>query len=95
MTEPALPSGTDRVAAALDALGESFDCILNIQADEPAMHPDTVAAVVALMRDQPDLPIATAACPFVHPDELFNPNAVKVVVDDRHRALYFSRSPRS
>ena len=93
MTDPALPSGTDRTAAAMDALGESFDCVLNIQGDEPAMHPETVAAVVALMRDQRDLPMGTAACPFSHMDELFNPNAVKVVVDDRQRALYFSRSP--
>ncbi|GLH66615.1 3-deoxy-manno-octulosonate cytidylyltransferase [Geothrix edaphica] len=93
MTDPALPSGTDRTAAALEALGETFDCVLNIQGDEPAMHPETVAAVVALMRDQPDLPMGTAACPFAHADELFNPNAVKVVVDDRQRALYFSRSP--
>lgn len=93
MTDPALPSGTDRTAAALVALGGSFDCVLNLQGDEPAMHPETVAAVVALMREQPDLPMGTAACPFIHPDELFNPNAVKVVVDDRHRALYFSRSP--
>ena len=93
MTDPALPSGTDRTAAAMDALGESFDCVLNIQGDEPAMHPDTVAAVVALMHDQPDLPMGTAACPFADMDELFNPNAVKVVMDDRKRALYFSRSP--
>ncbi len=96
MTDPALPSGTDRTAAALkalEALGEAFDCVLNIQGDEPAMHPDTVAALVALMRDQPDLPMGTAACAFTHADELFNPNAVKVVVDDQKRALYFSRSP--
>lgn len=93
MTPSALPSGTDRTAAALASLGESFDCVLNIQGDEPAMHPDTVAAVVALMRTQPDLPMATAACPFADQDELFNPNAVKVVVDDGSRALYFSRSP--
>mgnify|MGYP000014579295 CR=1 FL=1 len=93
MTDSALPSGTDRTAAALTALGEPYDCVLNIQGDEPAMHPETVAAVVALMRDQPDLPMGTAACPFAHADELFNPNAVKVVVDDRQRALYFSRSP--
>ena len=93
LTDPALPSGTDRTAAALAVLGEPFDCVLNIQGDEPAMHPGTVAAVVALMRDQPDLPMGTAACPFAHPDELFNPNAVKVVVDDHQRALYFSRSP--
>jgi 3-deoxy-manno-octulosonate cytidylyltransferase (CMP-KDO synthetase) len=93
MTDPALPSGTDRTAAAVDALGESFDCILNIQGDEPAMHPDTIAGVVALMLDQQDLPMGTAACPFADMDELFNPNAVKVVMDDHKRALYFSRSP--
>ncbi|HJW08709.1 MAG TPA: 3-deoxy-manno-octulosonate cytidylyltransferase [Holophagaceae bacterium] len=96
MTEPELPSGTDRTAAALaqlEARGERYDCVLNIQGDEPAMHPETVAAVVALMAEQPELPMGTAACPFAHADELFNPNAVKVVVDDARRALYFSRSP--
>ncbi len=95
MTEATLPSGTDRTAAALAALeaaGESFDCVLNIQGDEPAMHPDTVSSVVALMRDDPDLPMGTAACPFADADELFNSNAVKVVTDDQNRALYFSRS---
>ncbi len=93
ITDPALPSGTDRVAAALELLGESYDVVLNIQGDEPAMHPNTIAAVVKLMANQPDLSMATAACPFAHADELFNPNAVKVVTDDRGRALYFSRSP--
>jgi 3-deoxy-manno-octulosonate cytidylyltransferase (CMP-KDO synthetase) len=96
MTSPELPSGTDRTAAALEILegkGEHFDCVLNIQGDEPAMHPESIASVVALMREQSDLPMGTAACPFANEDELFNPNAVKVVVDDRQRALYFSRSP--
>ncbi|BDU76628.1 3-deoxy-manno-octulosonate cytidylyltransferase [Mesoterricola sediminis] len=93
MTDPALPSGTDRVAAAWRAIGKEFDAILNIQGDEPAMHPATIAGVVALLREDPGLPMATAACPFNSADELFNPNNVKVVVDDRSRALYFSRSP--
>jgi len=93
MTDPALPSGTDRVAAAAAALGEAFDLVLNLQGDEPAMHPGTIAALVALMRDQPELPMGTAACPFGSADELFNPNNVKVVTDDAGRALYFSRSP--
>lgn len=96
MTDPSLPSGTDRTAAALGILeteGLAFDCVLNIQGDEPAMHPETVAGVVSLMAEQPDLPMGTAACPFSQADEIFNPNAVKVVVDDRKRALYFSRSP--
>ena len=93
LTDPALPSGTDRAAAALELLGEPFDVVLNIQGDEPAMHPNTIAAVVRVMAEHPELPMATAACPFAHMDELFNPNAVKVVTDDRGRALYFSRSP--
>ncbi len=93
MTDPALPSGTDRAAAALDQLDETFDVVVNIQGDEPAMHPETIAALVRLMADQPDLPMGTAACPFASMDEVFNPNAVKVVTDDRGRALYFSRSP--
>lgn len=93
ITDPALPSGTDRAAAAMDMLGESFDTILNIQGDEPAMHPGTIGAVVELMRSDPSLPMGTAACPFTDLDEVFNPNAVKVVLDAQGHALYFSRSP--
>ena len=93
LTDPALPSGTDRVAAAVAALEESYDLVLNIQGDEPAMHPDTIAAVVSLMAADPSLAMGTAACPFNSAAELFNPNAVKVVTDDHGRALYFSRSP--
>jgi 3-deoxy-manno-octulosonate cytidylyltransferase (CMP-KDO synthetase) len=93
MTDPALPSGTDRVAAAVAAQGAGYDLILNLQGDEPAMHPDTIAAVVKLMRDHPELPMGTASCPFSSAEELFNPNIVKVVTDDAGRALYFSRSP--
>jgi len=93
MTDPGLASGTDRVAAAVAAMGAGYDLILNIQGDEPTMHPETIAAVVALMRSDPELPMGTAACPFGSAEELFNPNIVKVVTDDAGRALYFSRSP--
>jgi 3-deoxy-manno-octulosonate cytidylyltransferase (CMP-KDO synthetase) len=93
MTDPALPSGTDRVAAAVAALDESWDLVLNLQGDEPAMHPETIAAVVDLMARHPEWPMGTAACPFASPEEVFNPNMVKVVADDAGRALYFSRSP--
>ncbi len=93
ITDPTLPSGTDRVASALHKLGEHFDIVLNIQGDEPAMHAETISAVVKLMVDDPELNMGTAACPFANMDEIFNPNAVKVVTDDRGRALYFSRSP--
>jgi 3-deoxy-manno-octulosonate cytidylyltransferase (CMP-KDO synthetase) len=93
MTDPALPSGTDRAAAVLEILGEPFDIIVNIQGDEPTMHPETVGVLVDLMKAQPELPMGTVACPFSSADEVFSPNIVKVVVDDCHRALYFSRSP--
>ena len=96
MTDPDLPSGTDRVAAAHETLlnaGEAFDLIVNIQGDEPAMHPGTIAALVSLMTQAPELPMGTAACPFHSAEELFNPNHVKVVTSDQSRALYFSRSP--
>jgi 3-deoxy-manno-octulosonate cytidylyltransferase (CMP-KDO synthetase) len=92
-TDPSLPSGTDRVAAAMDALGGGFEIVLNIQGDEPAMHHETIAAVARLMEEKPELPIGTAACPFESPDEIFSPNNVKVVLDEAGRALYFSRSP--
>jgi len=92
-TDPELPSGTDRVAAAVDRLDEKFDVVLNIQGDEPAMHHETIASVVNLMTERLELPIGTAACPFYDMDEIFNPNNVKVVVDNQNRALYFSRSP--
>jgi 3-deoxy-manno-octulosonate cytidylyltransferase (CMP-KDO synthetase) len=91
-TDPSLPSGTDRVAAAVDILGEEYDAVLNVQGDEPAMHHETIAAVARLMSDRPDLPMGTAACPFASFDEVFSPNAVKVVVDDQSKALYFIRS---
>jgi len=92
-TDPSLPSGTDRVAAAMDSLGGDFEIVLNIQGDEPAMHHETIAAVARLMEERPNLPMGTAACPFESPDEIFSPNNVKVVLDGVGRALYFSRSP--
>jgi 3-deoxy-manno-octulosonate cytidylyltransferase (CMP-KDO synthetase) len=92
-TDPSLPSGTDRVAAAMCILGGGFDIVLNIQGDEPAMHHETIAALARMIAENPDLPMGTAACPFVCADEVFSPNNVKVVLDNRGRALYFSRSP--
>ncbi|MDR3670665.1 MAG: 3-deoxy-manno-octulosonate cytidylyltransferase [Holophaga sp.] len=92
MTDPALPSGTDRVAAVVAAM-PGFDLVLNLQGDEPAMHPGTIAALVELMRAEPGLPMGTASCPFRTAEELFSPNIVKVVTDDAGRALYFSRNP--
>jgi 3-deoxy-manno-octulosonate cytidylyltransferase (CMP-KDO synthetase) len=91
MTDPDLPSGTDRVAEAARGFPE-YDVILNVQGDEPAMESSVISAVTQLAaRD--GVEIATAVVPEMSEDELANPNVVKAVVAGDGRALYFSRSP--
>ena len=93
LTDTEHPSGTDRVAEVADCLGlEERDLVVNIQGDQPLLAREPVAAMVTLMRQEPDLEMATVAC-HLDPAQASNPNRVKVVVDQRGRALYFSRSP--
>lgn len=90
MTDPALPSGTDRVAAAMQSLPD-FDIVLNVQGDEPAMETEVIAAVATLMRDG-GVKIGTAVVPASVDDEFLRPHVVKAVVAHDGRAMYFSRS---
>ena len=86
MTLPDHPSGTDRIAEVVQRT--TCDAVVNIQGDEPLIDPmviDTVAAALA------NAPMSTAATPLLDPAEYENPNIVKVVVNSRGRALYFSR----
>jgi 3-deoxy-manno-octulosonate cytidylyltransferase (CMP-KDO synthetase) len=95
LTRPDHPSGTDRVWEAFEQLGAPAEvsCIVNIQGDEPFIHPAQINALVALF-DQPTPPaIATLIKPVLSDDELFSPHLPKVVVDVQGRALYFSRHP--
>ncbi len=83
------PSGTDRIAEVAGQL--DCDAVVNVQGDEPLIEGFVIDAVVAALAEDPDLPIAT----LVHaaePGALADPNRVKVVLDRRGRALYFSRS---
>lgn len=89
LTDPALPSGTDRVAAAVQ--DRPFDIIVNVQGDEPRMHPESIDQLIELMEAE-DVPMATLATPFRSYEETANPNYVKVVLNKAHFALYFSRS---
>ncbi len=84
------PSGTDRVAEAASSLDAPI--VVNIQGDEPLLNPGVVDRLVALLDSEPDWEMATAACPVRDEKEIDNPSVVKVVWDERHRALYFSRS---
>lgn len=88
------PSGTDRVREALEALearGESWDVVLNVQGDEPELDPADLGQLVAAFAD-PGVVAATLAAELEDPAELASPDVVKVVCDARGDALYFSRA---
>ena len=92
MTSPNHRSGTDRCCEALDLLKTKYDAVVNIQGDEPFIDPKQIDLLVDLIvRD--DTPLASLAKRIDDEDELFSPNAVKVVVNQEGNAMYFSRSP--
>jgi 3-deoxy-manno-octulosonate cytidylyltransferase (CMP-KDO synthetase) len=83
------PSGTDRIAEVAARL--DCDAVVNVQGDEPLIEGFVIDAVVTALADDAEAQMAT----LVHeaePDALADPNRVKVVLDQRGRALYFSRS---
>lgn len=84
-------SGTDRVAHAVSSL----DCevVVNIQGDQPFLNPLIIDEVVGRLLSDPENLVTTPICPLVDPKDISNPNIVKVVVDRKGFALYFSRSP--
>lgn len=90
MTRADHPSGTDRIAEV--ARGLDDEVIVNVQGDLPFLEAATLERAVALMAD-PDLPMATVREPIRRPEEMDNPNVVKVVTDTAGNALYFSRAP--
>lgn len=94
MTSPDHRSGTDRIYEAYRNVGSKADIIINIQGDEPFIDPSQIEAVKGCF-DDPDTEIATLVRPFDPSrgfDALNDPNTPKVVMDDGHFALYFSRS---
>ena len=96
LTRPEHPSGTDRLWEAFQQLGSPADvhCIVNIQGDEPFIHPTQINALADLFADPATAPdIATLVKPVVSTEELFSPHLPKVVLSQRGLALYFSRHP--
>jgi 3-deoxy-manno-octulosonate cytidylyltransferase (CMP-KDO synthetase) len=84
-------SGTDRVAEVASADAAEF--IVNIQGDEPLIDPDAIDAAVLSVLGDPDTPMGTLSKRIEDPEEVVNPNVVKVVSDLDGRAIYFSRLP--
>ena len=90
MTSPDHPTGTDRLAEAAAQLPDAI--VVNVQGDEPLIEGFVIDAALEALEADAEAPMATV----VHPlegDALEDPNRVKVVLDARRRALYFSRSP--
>ena len=89
-TRPDHPSGTDRIAEAAARI-EKATHVINIQGDEPLLDPELVDTLARALRDDPDLPMITAASPLEDPELIADPNIVKVTLSCHGNALYFSR----
>jgi 3-deoxy-manno-octulosonate cytidylyltransferase (CMP-KDO synthetase) len=93
MTKSDHLSGSDRLAEACATLGlDGDEIVVNLQGDEPLIDPQLVAACAELLAAQPDCVVATAAHALTGEADFQSPNVVKVVLDARQRALYFSRA---
>ncbi len=85
-------SGTDRVAEAASAYPDA-QFIVNVQGDEPLIDPLAIDAAILPMLDDDETPMGTLAKRIEDPEEITDPNVVKVVTDRSGMALYFSRAP--
>lgn len=90
MTDKKHPSGTDRIAEV--AASMDYDIIVNVQADEPLIRPEMIDDVITVLDDK-RASIGTLTKKIEDPNEIADPNIVKVVFDKEGFALYFSRSP--
>ena len=93
MTAATHASGSDRLAEAFSLLGLADDeVVVNVQGDEPLIDVALMDAVAQLLCDRPDCVMTTAAHAIDSLADFQNPNTVKVVLDSRQTALYFSRA---
>ena len=94
LTSPAHETGTDRLAEAVAQLAlAAGEIVVNVQGDEPLVDPALIREVAGALAARPEASIATAAHPIDSAETFFNPNVVKVVIDDEGFAQYFSRAP--
>lgn len=91
MTSIYCRSGSDRICEV--ALRTEGDIFINIQGDEPLIDPALIDSLAAPFESFPEIGVVTAITAVTNEHEYKNPDTVKVVIDNRQRALYFSRSP--
>lgn len=92
MTSGTHKTGTDRCAEVVEKMYPDFDVAINIQGDEPYIHPEEIDELADCFKDK-KVSLATLIMKMDSNEDLFNQNRVKVVVDKNMNALYFSRSP--
>ena len=90
MTRPDHPNGTSRIAEAAETIDDAI--IVNVQGDEPDLDPALIDLAVEHLASRADCPMGTVASPFADGEDPADPNIVKVVLDGRGRALYFTRA---
>ena len=91
MTSPEHATGTDRIAEVVRSL--DCDIIVNVQGDEPLIDPRMIDEAVRPLVEDPSIPMGTLAKRIADPADAVDPNVVKVVMDRKGYALYFSRAP--
>jgi len=94
MTRADHASGSDRLAEVCTLLGlDGTDIVVNVQGDEPLIDPALIRQCAGLLETDGEAVVATAAHAIDDASDFTNPNVVKVVLDAKFRALYFSRAP--
>jgi len=91
LTSPEQPSGTDRIAEVAGSI--DADVYINVQGDEPLIHPFMVDELAQVFEYEDNVQMATLVKRIHNKEEIADPNVVKVVADRKGFALYFSRSP--
>ncbi|CAN1154468.1 3-deoxy-manno-octulosonate cytidylyltransferase, mitochondrial [Linum perenne] len=90
MTSESCQNGTERCNEALQKLEKKYDVVVNIQGDEPLIEPEIINGIVKALQATPDAVFSTAVTA-LKPEDAYDPNRVKCVVDNKGYAIYFSR----
>ncbi|TVU20316.1 hypothetical protein EJB05_36521 [Eragrostis curvula] len=90
MTAESCKNGSERCCEALSKLEKHYDIVVNIQGDEPLIEPEIIDGVVMALQRAPDAVFSTAVTS-LKPEDAFDTNRVKCVIDNQGYAIYFSR----
>jgi 3-deoxy-manno-octulosonate cytidylyltransferase (CMP-KDO synthetase) len=93
MTKSDIMSGTDRIFESIKMRAQENDIVINVQGDEPLIQHPILDQLITEMQERPQVKMATLVASIEHESDLDNLNCVKVILNDRSQAIYFSRLP--